>query len=80
MFHQPIFDKSIKEKIDKSQFASNNTINNNTANLFFNTANLFLPVARMVHMLSVKVKKINYFLLCRLEANLKKNKVNNPSL
>jgi hypothetical protein len=72
MFHQPIFDKSIKEQRAKSQFVSNNKINN--------TANFYLPVARMVHMLSVKVKKINYFLFCRLEANLKKNKVNNLCL
>jgi hypothetical protein len=28
----------------------------------------------MTHMLAVKVKKLNYFLFCRLEANLKKQR------
>lgn len=30
------------------------------------------PLAKMAHIFSVKIKKYNYFLFCRLEANLKK--------
>lgn len=30
------------------------------------SVNKYLPVARMVHSLSVKIKKINYFFYCRL--------------
>ena len=39
-----------------------------------NQTSKYLPVARMTHMLAVKVKKLNYFLFCRLEANLKKQR------
>ena len=70
IFHQPILDKHHKEPRAKSQYAAINKINNNSVNMF-------LPVAKMVDMLSVKVKKLNYFLFCRLEANLKKNKLKN---
>lgn len=43
-----------------------------------NTSNPYLPVGRMVHTLAVKIKKLNYFLFCRLEANLKKWRADNP--
>ncbi len=34
----------------------------------------YLPVVRLVHLLAVKVKKHNYFLFCRLEAQMKKSR------
>ena len=41
-------------------------------NLNSNTNSRYLQVSKIGHMLAVKIKKLNYFLFCRLEANLKK--------
>lgn len=45
---------------NRSQSTFRDKINSSTGN------NKYLPVARMVHTLAVKVKKHNYFLFCRL--------------
>lgn len=74
MFHKSFLGQEAKEERSRSQSA----IMEKNANS--NPGSRYLPVARMTHTLAVKVKKLNYFLFCRLEANLKKFRAENPSL
>lgn len=72
MFHKSFLNAENKEERSRSQSVyPDKTINN--------PVNKYLPVARMTHMLAVKIKKLNYFLFCRLEANLKKARAENPN-
>jgi hypothetical protein len=60
MFHKSIIGGDNKEPRARSQSVyMDKSINNSPGNLY-------LPVARMAHTLAVKVKKLNYFLFCRL--------------
>lgn len=60
MFHKSILGGDNKELRARSQSVYMDKCMNN------GSGNLYLPVARMVYTLAVKVKKLNYFLFCRL--------------
>lgn len=74
MFHKSYLGTEAKEERSRSQ-ATHIEKSINT-----NPSSKYLPVARMTHMLAVKIKKLNYFLFCRLEANLKKSRAENIDL